>query len=306
MSASQIRTAKSSAQEPEASPSCYLNGVPTPVGYLGDLRLAPEHRSGTLVARGYKFFRILDEDNAAEIYFTAIFSDNAIAQKSLTSSRATIPTYHPLGQFLCPGLLPKHFPRQADVTRGTQDDLPEIITFLNTHNATRQFAPVHHPHDFEKGGRWGGIKATDFFLLRKQGTIAATAALWDQRPFKQTRVLGYRGRWRALRAASIAFAWLGAPRLPKPGSTLPFGYASFLSAHSPDDLAAVLRAALTEARRRRWLYCLAGLHARDPLARALFPFQKVDFTGELFAVSPRHENAYPLDQRIPHVEAATL
>src|SRR5262245_57528226 len=37
----------------------YVNGVPTPVGYLSGLRLLREYRSLGLLARGYRFFREL-------------------------------------------------------------------------------------------------------------------------------------------------------------------------------------------------------------------------------------------------------
>ncbi|CAN5370815.1 hypothetical protein BH23VER1_BH23VER1_23040 [soil metagenome] len=288
--------------------TCYLDGAPAPVGYLGDLRLAPQYRGGTLVARGYRFFRALDADGAAKAYYTAIFSDNARAQSTLASGRAGIPHYHPLGRFLCPGLLPARHPVSPGVERAGPAQLPEIVAFLNARNASRQFAPVHHLADFAPGGRWRGFRVEDFFVLRRGGTVRAVAGLWDQRAFKQTRVLGYSGRGRLLRAASAAFSWLGAPRLPRAGSHLASGYAAFLASHDAGSLAAVLAAALGEARRRGWLYCLAGLHEDDPLAPALHGFPNVDFSGELFHVSPPHEASgiSLLNQRIPYVEAATL
>ena len=70
----------------------YVNGEPTPIGYLSSLRLLPEHRNIGLVARGYRYFRELHEDNRTKLYLTTIAVENSAAMKLLTSGRTGMPT----------------------------------------------------------------------------------------------------------------------------------------------------------------------------------------------------------------------
>ena len=54
----------------------YVNGQPTPIGYLSALRLLPEYRNRGLIARGYAFFRRLHADGRAPLYLTTIAEGN--------------------------------------------------------------------------------------------------------------------------------------------------------------------------------------------------------------------------------------
>ncbi len=299
----------------------WVNGdLSARVGYLGDLRLAPAFRGGTLVARGYRFLRELHRDGRADVYHTVVFADNAPALATLAAAggRAGLPVYEDLGRLCCPGLRlhgrgPRGGPDPADVTvgRGRPEELPEIMACLNRFGARRQFAPVHAAADFAAGaGRWPGFGAGDFFVARRGGTVVGVAGAWDQRAFKQTRVhaLGGSLRWLAPLANALRpLAPRRVPPFPRPGETLPFLYASFLGVDGDDP--AVLRALLRAMRRAfaggAFLYLLVGLHERDPLLPALAGFAQFPFVGRLFRV--RLDDGGPvLDGRVPYVEAATL
>jgi len=79
---------------------CYVNGQVTNVGYLSALRLLPEYRGkAALLARGYQFFRELHNDHRAPFYLTTVAADNTPAIKLLTTQRAGLPIYHPLGKY---------------------------------------------------------------------------------------------------------------------------------------------------------------------------------------------------------------
>src|SRR5262245_12270492 len=78
----------------------YVNGLPTPIGYLSSLRLLEGHRNRGLLARGYAHFRRLHADGRAPVYLTTIAEGNTLALRLLTSGRAGLPRYHPDGRFL--------------------------------------------------------------------------------------------------------------------------------------------------------------------------------------------------------------
>jgi hypothetical protein len=115
----------------------FLNGRPSPLGYLCDLRLDPNYRAGTLVARGYHL---------------------------------------------------------------------------------------------SVAGRWWGFQIGDFYVAQRSGKVIGVIGKWDQRAFKQTRVLGYSRSLRWFRPlANAAHPLLGTPRFPEPGEAVPYFYLSFVA-----------------------------------------------------------------------------
>jgi hypothetical protein len=293
----------------------FVNGKAQRVGYLSDLRILPQWRKGTVLSRGYKFLRELDADGAVDLYHTAIFAENATARAALFKERAHVPPYHPLGTFITAGIHPSRARASPQsllhVTRGSRAGLPRIVDFLNAHNASRQFAPVHRLEDFTPGGRWRDFQAEDFFLVQDGSRLLGVAGVWSQRGFKQTRVLGYSGRWRMLYYLSrLTHRVLPVPRLPRPGEFFQFGYGCFLAIPSQDR--GVFRLLMStmreEASKRGWMHLLLSLHESDPLFPALKATPHTPFRGELFWLSPRgvDTDAAPSLAHVPHIEPGLL
>ena len=74
----------------------YLDGHCKQVRYLSDLRIHPDCRGGTLLARGYRYLRqnIFAPGEWAQ---TMVLEDNRAALDLLTSGRAGLPHYVPAG-----------------------------------------------------------------------------------------------------------------------------------------------------------------------------------------------------------------
>jgi hypothetical protein len=293
----------------------YVNGDETTLGYLADLRLLPEYRNGLLVARAYRFLRELHKDDRARLYTTVIFADNELALRTIASGRAGLPRYHDLGVMHYPGInLTRRKPEvhgDFRITPGNELLLPAILASVNRNGARRQFAPVHTVGDFRPGGRWVGLKAENFLVAARNGEVVAALAIWDQRPFKQTRILRYDGlyRWAAPCSAAL-HGLLGTPRFPRPGEVVPYCYFSFLSVDD-DDLQvcrALLRAAYNEGVRAGYLYAMISAHERDPLLGVIREYRSTPFAGRLFCVTYEdgEEEFRKLDARVPSAEAATL
>ncbi|QIF05288.1 hypothetical protein [Roseimicrobium sp. ORNL1] len=291
----------------------FVNGTPQRVGYLSDLRILPQWRKGTVLARGWKFLLSLDEDGLVDLYHTAIFAENAGAKSALTQARAGVPQYHPLGGFITAGIHPSHSAPPVSphlrVTRGTASELPHIVEFLNAHNTSRQFAPVHRVEDFAPGGRWRDFRIEDFFLIRNGADLCGVGGVWDQAAFKQTRVLGYTGKWRWFyHLSQLTHRVLPVPRLPSPGEHFRFGYGCFMACPSqdPEVFRQLVHAMRHEASKRGWMHLLLSLHENDPLLPLLSDIPHTPFRAELFWLSPRGTGATPHSQLVPHIEAALL
>lgn len=298
----------------------YVNGeARSSVGYLSDLRLEPELRGGTLVARGYRFFRELHQDGLASVYYTVIFADNRQAMNTLATGRAGLPGYRDLGLLRCPGIrLGKRPPTTqipgVSIERGRHDTLPEVVACLDRNGRRKQFAAVHTVEDFDPAGtRWPGFRVEDFFVARRDGRVVGVVGTWDQRGFKQTRLHGYVGalRWaapvlNALRPLAPSLL----PQLPRVGESVPFFHVCFIAVDNDEVavLSALLREVYLAYTKSEFFYFLVSLHERDPLLAALAGYSLIPFDGRLFRVtlSGEDERTNPLDGRVPGVEAATL
>jgi len=293
----------------------YVDGQPVRIGYLADLRAAPAHRRGTLLARGYRFLRQLHQLDPVPFYASVIYEGNSPAFQSLMGARAGLPHYQDAGRLLTPALhldLPR---RQielpgVDIVRGHDEWLPEIVAFLNLQQSRKQFAPVYRTSDFGKG-RFLHLYAKDFFLAIARGKIVGTLAAWNQTRFRQTHVERYSIALRALRPIYNFAARLSPLKpLPQTGAPIPYIVLACLAVQDNDAtlFRALFRAAYNELRRGSWHYAIVGLHERDPLARVLSEYRRIEAAGRLFTVHYPEGNrlARSLGSRIPYLEAGCL
>ncbi len=293
----------------------HLNGAPTEIGYLADLRLDPRYRGGTVVGRAYRHLAELHRDGRVRLYFTMIMETNAVALATLASGRGGLPPYRDLGRFLSPavnlrGPKPPLSVPGGEVVRGSAALLPEIVDCLNRNHARRQLAPAYETTDF--GGPWlHGFRVEGFHVARRGARVIGVLGAWDQRAFKQTVVRGYAGWLAMARPIYNAAARLaGYPRYPPPGEELRSFYASFVAVDNDERpvFAALLRALYNDHVGRGDHYFVVGLHERDPLVAALGDYALTPFAGRLFAVhfEDGDETWRGLDGRVPYVELAML
>ncbi len=289
--------------------------MPTELGYLSDLRLSPEYRSGSLLARGYRFLKNLHADGRALLYTTAIFAENSRALATLTAGRAGLPTYHPMGCLDCSGInlgrTKPPFETRCDIARGSLALLPQIVECLNRNNARKQFAPFHTCEDFLHGGRWRDFSVSDFYVAIRGGRIIGVIGQWNQRRFKQTRIIRFSGplRWLAP-MARMTHPILKGRRFPDVGEELRSFYVTFVAVDD-DDVSvfrALLRALYRDAAESDAMFALTSLHQKDPLRAALADYSLTPSCARIYCVCYSDgESAFEnLDNRVPYMEAATL
>ncbi|MCA9188604.1 MAG: hypothetical protein R3E01_29650 [Pirellulaceae bacterium] len=205
----------------------FVDGEKLAVGYLSGLRILPQHRGGTLLARGYRHFRQLHGDGATTMYLTTIADGNPSALTTIAANRRGMPHYYRLGQYHTCVIsarsrwLHKQPSLSGDLNvAGLQpQELPEYIDYLHMQGVERLFFPCYDERDFVgREATFRDLAWEDVLIARRKGRIVGSLALWDQRGFKQSVVEGYGGRLRWLRpywnAAARIMRW---PRFPDVG-----------------------------------------------------------------------------------------
>ncbi len=205
----------------------YVGGIATPVGYLGGLRIRESARKGLVIARGFQKLRELHEDGRTDFYLTTVTEGNTAAIEALTKGRAGLPSYHELGRYFT-FILPTHSLKvpHRDPTlqiRSLQEnELPELVRFLNREGKSRLFFPVLDERDFlTKASTYRDLSLDQILCAWRAGRIVGTLAAWDQSAFKQSHVERYTGHWRWSRLFYNPLAkCLRLPQFPAPGDRL--------------------------------------------------------------------------------------
>lgn len=274
----------------------HTDGQPGPMGYLSMLRSAERVRSGMLLARGYQFLRSLHNDGRANTYLTTIADGNERALSVLTSGRAGLPTYEPLGSYHTYAIATG--PRSGNSSSAHDPaidqaignpNLNQVLAFLGSHAKSRQFMPDYNESDFGTGDATFREMATDdVFGYQDGGHLRGVMALWDQRSFKQTVVHGYRGPLGPLRVAHNLIApILGRPKLPPPGSQLNYGFVAIPAVENDDPVVfrALLGSVVRQARQKGLDYVLFGCHESDPLRKPAEAMSFLTYSTHVFLVS---------------------
>jgi hypothetical protein len=256
---------------------CWRGGGTHRIGYFGDLRIGREsHRPARLLRDGFRILCEVAEELGVEGCFTSIAIENQRARRVLERGRRIgLPEYLPIADLVT--LLVPVRNRRSDrggpvQRRGATES--ELTTFLDGAARGHDLALVWHP------GRWPalarhGLSPGDFHVLRREGRVAAGAALWDQRAFRQTVIRGYRGtlRWSRPVVNAVASAGL-APPLPRPGSVLSQVFVVGAAAE-PGLWAELLGGLVAEAARRGVDWLVLSRDSRDPELPVLRRFRGV-------------------------------
>jgi hypothetical protein len=204
----------------------HRNGVPWRLGYLGELRvLTDTPESARKVRDGYTFLARL-VGSSADGFFTSVAADNHRARRVLELGRRFgLPAYRPLCNLVTLVAPVARRARRATSSDEESEGLheAELRTFLQ-HEARGAHLTLAWDAAQWIGLARHGIAPHNFCAVWRDGQIAAAAAVWDQRAFKQTVIDGYDGPLRWTRpVVNAAQSLLSRPRLPADGSVLAQG-----------------------------------------------------------------------------------
>lgn len=295
-----------------AESKAFVNGREEKLGYIGQIRIAPDYRGRWLVNTGAEMFRSASPPGL--LYFGVIASDNPRARLLLAGSRppAGLRVRHISGITTCALLLRLVKVRRTpgiEVTPGSPDSLPEIVNFLRENGQNRQFFPVYSLEDFTGGTRLRGLSPEDFVVARRDGKITGVMAVWDQSTYKQDIIDSYGPMLRRLRPVyDLAARLIGARSLTPPGQVMPLAFASCIcvAGDDPAVLRSLIPSCVNTAYEQGKAYLMAGLADGDPLLPVVKRYLHVTYHSDLYALSWDDGVIDRVDSRVPYIEIATL
>lgn len=261
----------------------WLGGEQTPMRYLSDLRIHPEWRKNTMLAKGFRTMReqVFAKGEWAQ---TLVLEDNLPALEFLRSRRAGLPEYREAGRYRN-WLLPaqKIAAPTYRVRTARSEDLSAMQILLDGSSQRRSFSPVV---DLAKLGDayLNGLAIEDFLVAEDAGAIIGMMALWDQGKFQRLRVDGYSAGFAVLRPLLNLKAHLcRGLKFPTAGNAIPMVKATAIACSNDDPM--ILRSLLAFALSRlvgKWL--LFALSEKDALTPAMDGLKGREFFGLHFLV----------------------
>lgn len=277
----------------------HLNGAPTELGYLGALRVQQRYRNRARILReGFASVRACSRARGPELWYTAIASENLIARRVLEANLKGMPRYRPVNELVTLAM-PKARGRQHGLWRPARaEEMHEICAFHNRQASRYQFAPLLSPELACKTG-------ASFFVHKRQGTLAASMALWNQQAYKQVVARVYRWPLGMLLPFYNAYARLTRRvALPRPGQALDQASLAFLAV-SPSLERQIVQLVEDALARCPAGVLTIGLHDRHPwLASLRRAFKPAVYKAQIYAVC--FEDTLPLDGRPAQPEVALL
>ena len=297
------------------SQSVFINGQPHRIGYLSDLRIAPEYRGSFLLNRGYQYLRRLHQAEPLPMYLSVILEGNERALDSITTGRAAMPIYKNIGRVMTPAI---HLDRKRklfkvaglDIQRANKQSLDSIFSFIRKEYSLKQYSPVYQASDIGSS-RLMGLDENDIYVARRHGKIVGVIAAWDQGSFRQTHVEKY-SSWLKLIRPSYNFAarFTSLKRLPDTGEVVPYFYLALMAIQGDDSsiFRALLSQLYTDRHQSKWHYFIAGMHEKHPLMTVLNEYRSIKASGHLFAVYYPEDHRFcdRVDDRIPHIEIGAI
>ena len=275
----------------------YVSGFPRATGYVGDLKVHPGHRDGTIAdaLSLYGRDRIMENLSEDTPVLITVLAGNSAMERRLSGPRG-LPEFGRVATIRVHSLSvlwKRKQPANAVLIKAaTWADVDEMADLWSAVAPLRQLAPVF---DAERLATWireaPGLDISCYRLARDiNGRLLGFFGLWDQRQFKQMNVVGYSSRMAAVRRVFNFLAPIvDAEPLPDAGS--PLALVTAVNVCVPSDRADVLRTLIIEAHNElRHTGCSLlniGLDVKDPLTSAL---------NGLFA-QPTDVHAYLTDGR---------
>ncbi|MZR64032.1 hypothetical protein [Alcanivorax sp. DP30] len=289
----------------------WINGEVRPIRYAHDLRIAPEFRNGMIL---HRMFRHLRKQLAeGEWMQTTVLRDNQASLATVASGRAGLPVYYPAGTIETSMLYTRQryprLPADTSIRQSGSSDLPEIAALLKREGRKKQFFPYWDVNRVHGDEYCFGLNASSFLLLRIGGELKGVLGFWDQKPIKQTRVLGYARGMGVMRHLYNTHSVLrGGMRLPPAGGVLSYlSLHSLIVANDDPDLLRLLMDYAVAYFHGRYDALICGFFQQDPLAGVAARYRRRLLLSEHFLVSYDGDPRGALDGERPwYVEVARL
>jgi GNAT superfamily N-acetyltransferase len=276
----------------------YLDGSPTALAYVGDLKVHPAHRrrgAGRALVR-WAVAAARDLVGSDGLLLATVLAGNTAVEALRGDLTPGVRRWATVRSHSIPLLWRRRVPpSRLTVRPAAPADVLDMADLWRRLAVSRQLAPVCESFPVTAPG-------LDYLLAHHpDGELAGFVGLWDQHRLKQTRVTAYSPRLAAARvAANLAAPMFRVPPLPAPGGVLSYRTVVNPCAADPETLRTLLRHASNRLRGR--YSCLTiGLDTRDPLTRALAGMLAQPTDVDLLVLGGPPRTAGPV-----HFEIATV
>lgn len=286
----------------------WLEGAPSRVGYLGDLRLRFSAQRARGLARFYG--PVLAETSArlqVPVFLTAVMASNRSALQALVRRKAARlhqPRYTLVRPFRAVSV---HFTHRrkpkagpCSVRTATEADLLALRALLDADHRQRPWGYRFDQGELEhRLAHWPGMSLSRTYLAHDaSGRLVGCTSAWDPSAVKRYRVLAYRRRMAWLyRGYNLFAAARRAPRLPSPGQAFRSFYLCNTSivGEAPGVFRQLLERIYADHREAGYHFFSFELGDADPLEPAVHGFFTRSLDFHLYAVTPAEapECAWP-------------
>jgi GNAT superfamily N-acetyltransferase len=260
----------------------WVGGAEQRCAYVGDLKVAPDHRRKGLSSRVVRFLaQAMQQQDIDRMVFLVLAGNPAADLIDKSHGLFEVRKLRTVRNFLIPFGASMRTQPDAVIGRASPESSPEMIALWNRVQRGRAFAPVLDEQlllHWRKGLR----SLDDTRVVYRNGRLTGFCAVWDASLIKQIRLLRLSTGLRAATGLFNVLATLrGRPRFPRLGQTLRGLYISHVCAESPADLAALLVDVHNQYRESGSLYFDLALDREDPLRVALSAFRPLTSDFEL-------------------------
>lgn len=294
---------------------CFVNGQVQTIGYLSGLRVAGKYRKSRAMFMIFKKLRELYLQGECFAYLTSVFNGNETAKKVLTSGKAGMPSFKELGQLNTFVFKPRFLKRTTcenfRIERGTHEDIPELVQFLQKEGSRYQFFPYLEEDDFRyQQGFLKNLEINNIYIARKDGRITGCLAFIDQTSFRRWKVDGYSPMLkRTRRLVNIGAALLGLPSYPREQQCFHYHLISLVCIENNETkmFRALFNAAVCHLLKKDKALLSVSFFEGSPFIAAL-PELKLSFKSTIFigCWNETQKQVESLDNRFPHLEPASL
>jgi GNAT superfamily N-acetyltransferase len=274
----------------------WLGGRPAQICFVGDLRVAPEHRrrgiARQLATALWDFQTTLP---VVPILLATGAGNTAVAPLAAAFGAGGPPIARFTSWQLLP-VVPLKIAAPGDIGAAEQRDQGELVTLLDDFYQSRNFSPVFGDGGLEQWiGRSPGAQLSDYLVVRHHGRIVAAIGVWDAGSVKRTRVVGMPLWLRGVCAVGRGVSSIAPlPPFPQRGTLLHFRYIRH-AAFAPGEaqaLRGLVRWAVNAARARGEHFVLYTCADDDPLRCAVAGAPRLSFHYGITPVDFPREKPY--------------
>ena len=290
----------------------FVDGTAQTIRYGSDLRIAPEYQGSRVLIYINRAVRECIQDTW---YQSVILEENEKSRGALEGGRAGLPIFKPMGGIVThtiTGCKRSSPASSKKVRKATTADIPAMNRFISDMATHYQFLPAYNFWDVEAGlPYFNGLRISDFLvLIDSDNEVSGLVGLWNQKSFKQTRVVDYSRSVAMFRPFYNAWSsFRGGFILPAKGKTF-----DYYALHSPlthprnsDAFRDLLHSAWQHIIERGSRAMTLTLSNEDPRCAVLDEFRTIPLKARQYTVAFKDEFQPVLDShRIPYFESGRL